>query len=334
MPKLLTIAIPTYNRKSYLSKLVEVILKQIADLGDMVELVISDNHSTDGTAEFLNQLSIDHPEIIICRAEQNHGMDKNYCVCYENAHSEYLWIISDDDLPKQNAIPKILGILEKEKPDLIHMGSEWVNDIQSDMQGTPITDISHVSLSRNEFAIATNIWFTYLSSIITRKSLLASRPSFQHKKYVGTFLSLLAWEFEVLKFGTKFVFIKDKCLLATRDNTGGYAALKVFGETFPSIVEEVFGKDHTISRGILNRMICNFLTVLIWRVRFNNKNNAFSSDSNLQAIRSHFKGSVWFYLFVIPVFVTPRYLSFAFAVVAKIVSKVQERFAAYFWHRL
>ena len=49
---LLSICIPTYNRCSYLKKTLESIVSQkIFETTDLVEIVISDNCSSDGTAD-------------------------------------------------------------------------------------------------------------------------------------------------------------------------------------------------------------------------------------------------------------------------------------------
>ena len=55
-----SIIIPTYNGVQYLPTCIETIISQ--DYKDY-ELIISDDHSTDGTKEFLEMLS--HPNITV-----------------------------------------------------------------------------------------------------------------------------------------------------------------------------------------------------------------------------------------------------------------------------
>ena len=49
MPPLLTIGIPTYNRAKFLRRLLEQLRTELAGLDGQVEVLVSDNASTDDT---------------------------------------------------------------------------------------------------------------------------------------------------------------------------------------------------------------------------------------------------------------------------------------------
>src|ERR1039458_3439666 len=98
---LLTIAIPTYNRVHLLRQTVELILPQ---LREGVELLICDNASTDGTADYLEALQ---PRIRHHRHPDNIGSEPNFSSCLTLSRGQYTWILCDDDLPCSNAVDNI-----------------------------------------------------------------------------------------------------------------------------------------------------------------------------------------------------------------------------------
>ncbi len=74
MPPSVSIAIPTYNRAATLERAVRSALGQThADL----EVVVSDNASTDGTPELLRRLAASDPRLRSVRQDANHGMVAN-----------------------------------------------------------------------------------------------------------------------------------------------------------------------------------------------------------------------------------------------------------------
>ena len=112
----LTLAIPTYERSASLSRLLHCLVAQAGI--DRVEVLISDNGSTDGTraaaAAFSDDLSIR-----IVGFDRNQGFDKNYHNCVVLARTEYVWVMGDDDLLTPGAVARILSAIDMNHPDLI-----------------------------------------------------------------------------------------------------------------------------------------------------------------------------------------------------------------------
>jgi glycosyltransferase involved in cell wall biosynthesis len=98
----LTIAIPTYNRNDALRRTVEALLPQ---LGPECELLIIDNCSPKPVAETLaDLLPPAQRRMRVVRNAANIGMNANLVRCHELCNTEYLWTLSDDDLPKPDAV--------------------------------------------------------------------------------------------------------------------------------------------------------------------------------------------------------------------------------------
>ena len=89
---LFTIAIPTFNRAQWLRGCVDAALSQT--FGSF-EVIVSDNASTDETAEVLGQLR--DPRLRVIRQTRNIGPIPNWNACLDAAHGTYLVILCDDD---------------------------------------------------------------------------------------------------------------------------------------------------------------------------------------------------------------------------------------------
>lgn len=111
---ILTIAIPTFNRAPYLK---EQLVRLLA-LNDLdIEVLVSDNASTDGTKNLLLGLDSQSPKLVKVFNETNEGFDKNIASCFRNANGKFIWFLSDDDLVTGSLVHEIVKALDKH-PDL------------------------------------------------------------------------------------------------------------------------------------------------------------------------------------------------------------------------
>ena len=90
---LVTIAIPTYNRADgYLSEALESALAQSYS---PIEILVSDNCSTDGTDELVR--SYDDPRIRYVKQTTNLGAQGNFQYCVDEARGDFFLMLHDDD---------------------------------------------------------------------------------------------------------------------------------------------------------------------------------------------------------------------------------------------
>ena len=114
----LSICIPTYNRLRYLRELLPEVLRQISGIhiGE-VELIVSDNASTDETARYLRL--VDDPHLRWWTNEMNIGGDRNFLKCVAEAKGEFVWLFGDDDLMPEGTVARVLGFLHENNPALL-----------------------------------------------------------------------------------------------------------------------------------------------------------------------------------------------------------------------
>ena len=91
---LITIGIPVYNGEKTLVEALDSILRQTID---DFEVIISDNASTDGTAEICRRHAMNDPRIRYIRHEFNMGAYSNFKFTLDQARGKYfLWTAADD----------------------------------------------------------------------------------------------------------------------------------------------------------------------------------------------------------------------------------------------
>jgi len=106
----LSICIPTYNRAIYLKQCLQYLFPQVKNLSS-VEVVISDNASTDETALIVKEYIGEN--IKYFRNSRNFGYAGNQIECIKHAQGNYLAILCDDDIYTHGLVQKILEVIKK-----------------------------------------------------------------------------------------------------------------------------------------------------------------------------------------------------------------------------
>ena len=116
----LSICIPTYNRRDKLARLMNGLQREIKDAAGKIEICIADNASTDGTNELLTELAA-HQYIRTIRQSENLGFLKNYAAVFSMAMGNYIWILGDDDVIVENRLETLLQLLQNELPNYVYV---------------------------------------------------------------------------------------------------------------------------------------------------------------------------------------------------------------------
>lgn len=233
MKPILTIAIPTYNRASKLEKCIELIMKDV--LGKPIEVLVSDNASSDETETLMKDIIKKYPQIMYYRNSENIGPDRNFLNCFEKAQGEYVWLIGDDDMLLPDAVDSILEALEK-SPVFLHLNTsnlvsiEPLQFVNSRMQDEGIIEYT----DRNEFFLKMGIHVTFLSALVLRTDFI--REVSDKEKYIGTFFIQSHIALETLKHDGIYMIDTKNCLAASGNNTVGYDLYYVWGRQYHELL--------------------------------------------------------------------------------------------------
>jgi abequosyltransferase len=171
----ISLCIPTYNRDTQLKQLLDSIHCQ-TDHNLEVEIVISDNASTDNTPAVIDAYTRAGLTILYKRLPENLGFDHNMIHVVSLATSDYCWLFGSDDILEVGAFSKIEQILTRHrKPTGISVGS---NGYSIDLS-TRIHLHDHISIDfpketvlhgRDAIVDGIGPWgLGYISSIIIRR---------------------------------------------------------------------------------------------------------------------------------------------------------------------
>jgi hypothetical protein len=136
----LEIAIPTYNRTSYLEKCFKSIIASIERVPESQRYLIGISISDNSTKDFLNKEKLiqKYKEIFIKLninyfnyyiSGFNIGVVNNIASALSNTQSSYVWILPDDDVARFDSIENILNAIYKHSPCFIVGGWEQKSKI-------------------------------------------------------------------------------------------------------------------------------------------------------------------------------------------------------------
>lgn len=114
MTAFLTIGIPTFNRADAVAARVGDLLSQ--GLPDDVEILVIDNASTDDTVERLR--SVSGPLRVMSNAE-NLGYGGNFLRLFDEARSDYLLVVSDEDQVDVGALRDLIAFCREHRPGFV-----------------------------------------------------------------------------------------------------------------------------------------------------------------------------------------------------------------------
>ena len=106
----LSICIPTFNRADFLAELLESVVHQYTN---EVEIVISDNASTDNTEIIVREFQKKYARITFNQSKFNIGPDRNFLKAIELASGEYCCLMGSDDLVFTGGLTSILDVINK-----------------------------------------------------------------------------------------------------------------------------------------------------------------------------------------------------------------------------
>lgn len=121
----LSIAIPTYQRLPLLQKNLSQLLNSVTDSGlsERVQICVSDNGSTDGTWEFLQQMQQTFPALKCFCQKENLRFARNFWTAGLMGDGQFIYFSGDDDDLPASALYLLLAQAERFADKFLIMNS-------------------------------------------------------------------------------------------------------------------------------------------------------------------------------------------------------------------
>lgn len=316
----LTIVIPTWNRAECLALLLRTLERETEGTNGQVRVIVGDNASTDATPQVTREYAGRIPGLEVLRHERNVGADENFCRCLERVATRFFWIIGDDDLPKTGVVARVLMLLRRDDPDLLHLGSEWRPHLAGPGDGTPVGDLTAVRLGSRAFAGRVNVWVTFISGMVVNfERLQRLHPAPVLRRFSGTSLVQLGWVLPLLMSGDRLFLVPQRCILATSGNTGGYKLVSVFATNLPAILDSVCGRASAQRNAVVRMLSWSYVPSLLWLTR-SAQASAFAPE-DIRAALEPLRPSPAYWLLMLPILNLPRAIAWVFWVTARICGR-------------
>ncbi|MCX4823048.1 glycosyltransferase [Streptomyces sp. NBC_01142] len=113
-----SIVVPVYNAGPYLERCAPSLIGQTLDPGEF-EIIYVDDGSTDGSAERLDRLAAEHPNVRVHHQENSGWPGKPRNVGIEMARGEYIQLVDQDDELAPEALERLYGLAQRNGSDIV-----------------------------------------------------------------------------------------------------------------------------------------------------------------------------------------------------------------------
>lgn len=121
-----SVCLPVYNGERFLASVLDNLCGQSYT---NLEILISDDCSSDKSAEIVAEFAARDPRIVHWKNEKNIGLFANYNLCMERASGQYIKLSAQDDLLASDCIEKMAVVLTQ-KPEiaLVTCSKNWIDE--------------------------------------------------------------------------------------------------------------------------------------------------------------------------------------------------------------
>lgn len=243
---LLTIAVPTYNRVRCLERALNHIILYTQNYP--VEILVSDNASTDGTTAFMSDFMKDHPQVRYYRKSVNTGFGGNFSNCMNLAHGKYLLLHSDDDVLLPGSVEAIMMALQ-EQPVFVYLQSMMMGSEQQQATGANFL----IFTNKNAFLDHIGIMLTFISAMVFRVEYIRRIPDLSALTQKNLMQTNVA--FRTMRYPGKYIIVRKPCIAASSNAQVHYDLYRTWVYEFAQLLLEeapACGFDEKLCKSILH----------------------------------------------------------------------------------
>ena len=230
MKRILTLAIPTYNRGNILDKSLESIVSDL-NFDERIEIIISDNCSTDNTSVIADKYVKKYSNVVYVRNEKNIGAEMNICNALLAGTGEYIKLCNDTIKFQKDALGFMLNTIEKniefKKPIFFYQNYSNYNNLDC------------VCLNFNDFLKTVTFTCTWIGNFGIWRNDLEQISPLNRNSY--TLLMQVDWAFTLASSkGKAIVYFRNYYDVFTASDKGGYNVFEVFISNYLSFTRKYY----------------------------------------------------------------------------------------------
>lgn len=310
----LSLCIPTYNRGRFIGETIESIIGQATD---EVEIVVSDNGSSDDTEALIRTYQEKFPRIRYFRWDSNVGADRNFLKVIELATGTYCWFMGSDDRVEPGALQHILSQLDRH-PGIAGASVNqaiYSPDLSAELKGVPVAggrmDSDRVFNDAEECFSFLGLYFGYLPGQVVNRSLWNKIVNAETlDPYFNAFVHVYVMG-RMLKANPNWLYIHRKCVGYRSGNDsflqegGVYRRQVIAHASFEKIVRDLFGVGTRTYKEVLSMALTGYMRGDL--VNFKVNGASVGLQFKLFALYSRFYWRfLYYWLKVFPLFFIPN----------------------------
>ena len=320
---MLSICIPTYNRAEFLRECLNSFVDSARGFEEKIEIIISDNASTDNTPQVVEEFMPSGLELKYRRNHENIGANRNIIAVAEAASGKYVWLFGDDDKVAKDAIPVVISRIMEGFNLIICNFSIWSRDFAflKQQNGFPWT-YDRIITSSEVLLEDFSLQLGYISSVVINRSDLLCVPLDETKRFVACGFPFLYSIYTALNQHCQAAYVANSVVLNRADNSGGFDWYHYFVTGSSVIFEELQLKGYS-RRAAIRAKHYVLRRYVIYRIIGEKKMRVKHPKGLFHLMLPHYRQNIFFWYGCFPVLCTPasllcRVLNFA---------KAMQRFA-------
>lgn len=264
----LSICIPTYNRSHFLRQLLASIRVQDDGLLSRVEVIISDNCSSDETLDVVNSAMADGLRIRYTRTDTHISANDNFKRCVMLSEANYVWCVGDDDLLARGCLAIVLYWIDCGKSYVILNSISYLRESPHGFSGPWFR--TQKDLEFDDAADAFKVLAVYpgfISAVVAERRILAA-SDYSEEYAVYGWNQLFSFYSGIIE-QPNGVLIAKPFLIACRNSDGSYDWERYFIEGLARVTDGLARKFRcysTSARSVKERVLwCYIITYVYGR---------------------------------------------------------------------
>lgn len=335
--KLLTIAIPTYNRSGYLDLCLSQLCKQWRGHENQIEILVSNNMSTDDTDRIADKyMSLGYPLVYIKNAE-NIGSDRNIAQCFHRALGKYVLILGDDDVLVDTSVGKIIEELRTGDYGVVFLQPYGYDHDFAKERPLRLFKRKAVYIDKGKFIRKLGVYSTFISANIINKSLIHS--TVDPYSFAGTNLVQLFLIYHAVLASQKNLYLPEYLVACKRNNSGGYNFISIFVTNLNNAFNDFSKKGLPAAafEGVNKKLITWYFPYYILRMRERNETGLLD-PSSLSELYKRYGRYFSFKICIVPLIKWPLATARLWGLVVIVISRIANgeisRLVSYAWNKL